>query len=76
MPAANTVGAYHRDGALREIGGARGFVDQHDAERDEAVHRADKRSSQCELSEEFDIHGQGTSQIASVRLIVPVWPLS
>ena len=51
------VGAHHGDGALREIGGARGLVDQHDAERDEAVHRADKRSGQCELPEQFDIHG-------------------
>ncbi len=43
------IGAHHRDGALGEVGGARGLVDQHDAERDQTVHRADQRAGQREL---------------------------
>ena len=70
------IGAHHRDRALREVGGTGGLVDEDDAERDKAVHRADKRPGQCELCQQLEIHGYPTSQIANTRLIVPVCPLS
>ena len=50
------IGADHRDGALREIGGARGLVDQHDAERDEPVHRPDQGAGDRKLAEQPVIH--------------------
>ncbi len=38
------VGADHRERALRQVGVARGLVDQHDAQRHQRVHQADQRA--------------------------------
>ena len=38
------IGAEHRHRALRQVGHRRGFVDQHDTDRDQRIHQADEHA--------------------------------